>query len=288
MAVIFVGGSQRTGTSIAQQMLCQLPSANPYIYEANFLRQLVQCYADAKNNFGNSHESYFGDVSSLRGFSAGVVLAFLEQTKKRLGGCEHLVLKEPHLTMLWPALAELVADAKFVLMVRDPRDVIASMVQVGEKQQRLGQNYIFARRDIPQLCRHFLSFYAPALSCQDTDFRSRLGVARYEELATDPAQALRGLARFTGLPFDEVDVTTKPTEGMVSTHETRTNPQFSPWVTELNGQALSTSRIGRHVDVLTPDETEQIETLCGEFFSCFNYQPTVEPSHDQKAHRASA
>lgn len=272
MAVLFVGGSQRTGTSIAQQMLCQLPSANPYIYEANYLRQLVQCYADARDNFGSSHESYFTDVQSLRGFNSGVVLAFLEQTKQRLGGCEHLILKEPHLTMLWPALAELVPDAKFVLMIRDPRDVIASMVQVGEKQQRLGQNYIFAARNIPQMCRHFLSFYGPALNYQDAGFRSRLGVARYEELATDPAQALRGLTKFTGLPFEEIDVTEKPAEGLVSTHQTRTNPQFAPWVTELNGQAPSTSRIGRYREVLTPSEISQVEALCGEFFACFNYQ----------------
>ena len=85
MAYIFVGGSQRSGTSITQQMLCQLPTANPYLYEASFLRQLVSCYSDARNNFNNNHSSYFESVQNLRGFCTGVVQAFLEGVRGRGG-----------------------------------------------------------------------------------------------------------------------------------------------------------------------------------------------------------
>jgi len=133
MSLILVGGSQRSGTSATQQLLCQLPEANPYLYEASFLRMQVACYADAKATFSNNHASYFGDVQNLRNFQSGVVNAFLDNTAAVHGGCEHLVLKEPHLTMYWPQLYELVPDAWFLMMIRDPRDVIASMISVGER-----------------------------------------------------------------------------------------------------------------------------------------------------------
>ncbi|MEZ6062822.1 MAG: sulfotransferase [Planctomycetaceae bacterium] len=135
MAYIFIGGSQRTGTSIMQQLLCQLPSTNPYVYEASYLRQLLECYCQARDNFSGNHASYFGDLQGLRSFNQGVVHAFLSYAQSRLGNCEHLLLKEPHLTLFWPDLFELVPEAIFIIMIRDPRDAIASMVEVGRKQR---------------------------------------------------------------------------------------------------------------------------------------------------------
>jgi len=200
MTYIFVGGSQRTGTSIAQQMLCQHPEVNPYLYEASFLRQLVSCYTEARNNFNQNYACYFENIQNLRDFNAGVVRAFLENVSQRLGNVEHLILKEPHLTMFWPYLFELVPDARFLMMVRDPRDVVASMIQVGERQREIGQQYMFVKRDVAELARHFLSFYEPAFSSTDQRFLAQLGVVHYEELVNDPQQTMRDITAFTGVP----------------------------------------------------------------------------------------
>lgn len=277
MAYIFVGGSQRTGTSIAQQMLCQLPSANPYVYEASFLRLLVSCYTEPRNNFNNNHASYFEDVQSLRRFCSGVVHAFLENAQRRLNNCEHLILKEPHLTLYWPYLYELVPKAKFLMMVRDPRDAIASMVSVGERQKALGQKYLFADRDIPQMCNHFLSFYKPAFGVETEAFRNQLAVVHYEELVGDPGQTMRDIANFTGLPFDQIDTSAHPEHGHVTNDQITSDSVYSPWATEVSGKKLSKGRVGNYANVLTDAEIAEVEENCSDFFGWFGYQKVSEP-----------
>ncbi|APZ93679.1 sulfotransferase family protein [Fuerstiella marisgermanici] len=272
MTYIFVGGSQRSGTSIAQQMLCQLPAANPYLHEASFLRSLVQCYVDARTNYDRNEHCYFDSVQELRNFQSGVVHAFLEGLTQRLSKPLHLILKEPHLTILWPFLFELVPEAKFLLMVRDPRDVIASMITVGEKLKRLGQQYLFVDRDIPSLCAHFLSFYQPAFAVKSSEFRRQLGVVHYEELVTDPQQTLVDITKFTGVGFDQIDLDAPLRPGMVKTEEFKKSNFFSPWTTELSGLNPSKTRIGNHVNVLTPVETALVEYHCADFFEWFGYR----------------
>ena len=272
MTYIFVGGSQRTGTSIAQQMLCQLPEANPYLYEASFLRQLVSCYADARNDFNQNHVSYFENLQNLRDFNAGVVYAFLENVRHRLGSVQHLILKEPHLTMYWPFLFELVPEAKFLMMVRDPRDAVASMVQVGERQKKLGQEYLFVQRDVAELCRHFLSFYEPAFAVTDQRFRDHLGVVHYEELVADPKQTLRDVTAFTGVSFDQIDIAANLDTGHVAVADTSSSAMYSPWVTEVSGQKPSKGRIGNHANVLTTTEIAIVEHECADFFEWFGYR----------------
>ena len=179
MATIFVGGCQRTGTSAVQQLLCQLPEANPYLHEAAFVRMQVTCYAEARQSFDNGHDGYFGSRENLRQFQAGVVQAFLEHATRILGGCKHLILKEPHLTMLWPFLFELVPDAHFLLLMRDPRDVIASMIQVGERQKAVGQNYLFTSRDIRASVRTFRFVLRPGSGTRERPRRLSRAAGRH-------------------------------------------------------------------------------------------------------------
>ena len=272
MTFIFVGGSQRTGTSIAQQTLCQHPDVNPYVYEASFLRQLVACYVEARNNFSRNHESYFETIQNLRDFNSGVVHAFLEQIQMRLGNVKHLILKEPHLTMYWPFLFELVPQSKFLLMVRDPRDVIASMIRVGEKQKAQGDTYLFVERNIPQLCQHFNSFYQPSFSFPNEDFRQKLGIVQYEDLVLQPRSTLQQITQFTGVDFTSVDTEATPEDGHVKTEETSTDQSYSASVTEVSGKKLSNSRVGNYRQVLSLQEIMVIERECGDFFEHFGYQ----------------
>ncbi len=270
MAIILIGGSQRSGTSMMQRLLCQHPDANAYLYEATFLRMQVSCYASALSGFATSHQAYFGTIQGLRDFQAGVVTAFLEQTALR-HQCRHLVLKEPHLTMLWPHLFDLVPDVWFLLMMRDPRDVIASMIEVGRRQKELGQSSLFTRRDIRELCAHFVAFYRPAFEVEDARFRDRLAVVHYENVVRDPRQALDHVTGFTGISFDEVDPNARPDAGLVDPDVVSSSPVFRPWTTDVYGETVSDSRVGRYTTVLTADEARQVEEYCSDFFDWFGY-----------------
>lgn len=275
MSYIFIGGSQRTGTSLLQQLLCQLPGTNPYVYESSYLRMLVSCYTEAREGFSLNHASYFGDPEGLREFNSGVVNAFLQYSAARLGHCDHLVLKEPHLTLFWPELFELVPEAMFIGMMRDPRDAIASMVEVGQRQKKLGQQYEFTNRNVAKLCDSFLSFYGPAFGSECQEFRARLAIVHYEKLVTDPVSMLEEISEFTGLPFSSIDPFAAPDMGHVKSETVGNSAHYSPWATDVSGKKVSASRIGNYRNVLTPSEIAIVEEKCGAFFEWFGY--------DQKA-----
>ena len=182
------------------------------------------------------------------------------------------MLKEPHLTRVWPELYELVPDSIFLLMVRDPRDVIASMVEVGQKQAQIGQRYLFTQRNIPELCQRFLAFYAPALNITDSGFRDRLAIVLYENLARNPRQTLKEISGFTGIDFESIDVSDAPDTGHVTQEVLSRSAHYAPWATELSGRKVSESKIGNYQNVLTPSEIAEVEEHCAPFFEWFQYE----------------
>ncbi|MEZ6062823.1 MAG: sulfotransferase domain-containing protein [Planctomycetaceae bacterium] len=127
------------------------------------------------------------------------------------------------------------------------------------------------KRDIPMLCEHFLSFYAPSFNQTSEEFRRRLAVVHYEKLVSDPKQMLAEVAGFTGIPFDEIDPADPLDTGHVKLKDTSSIPMYSPWVTDVTGRNLSASRVGNFRKVLTPTEIATVEDRCGQFFEWFDY-----------------
>jgi hypothetical protein len=66
----------------------------------------------------------------------------------------------------------------FLIMVQDPRDTIASMIEVGERLLQQGYQDIFTTmfttHDMKQLCNHYKSFYTPSIHYQVPDFQNQL------------------------------------------------------------------------------------------------------------------
>ena len=276
MTYVFVGGSQRSGTSIMQQLLCQSPLANPYVYEASYVRLLVNVHRTSRDSWSKNFESYFGDRQGLYQFNSLIVRAFLEHARQHLNQCTHLVLKEPHLTMVWPDLFELVPDARFLLMIRDPRDIVASLIEVNQRHQASQQLPADGDgRDIADLCRQVIAFYAPALNCQDPGFKRQLGVVIYENLVTNPQQTLADISAFTGIDFTDVDTTATPKSGHVDTKQLQSEQTYAPWLTSLSGKPVSETRIGNHRRILQPAEIAEVEEHCAALMASFGYQSTT-------------
>jgi hypothetical protein len=274
MRTIFVGGSQRSGTTLLQTILCASGATNPMIGEAKYFRQLVQAYVFGKRQFASETRDYFKDPEELRAFHGGLVQAFLEHTRARFAGAQHLVLKEPHLTMLFPEIAELLPEARFVCVVRDPRDVIASMIEVGRKLAAEGiaddaMGRLFVRRDMAALSRHFLSFYVPALRSASPGFMERCLFLRYEDLVQKPEATLKQVADFTGLDLASIDAAADPGTGEVDFD--KVNAYRKAWVTKLYGRKADASRIGAFRKVLQPAEVAAVVQNCRGLMTRFNY-----------------
>lgn len=275
MSFIFVGGCQRTGTSLLHALLCSDPDANPVIAEAEYLRQMVQPYTYGKRNFDYSLIHYFGDEETFRTFHGAWIHAFLDQVLQRYMPARHLVLKEPHLTQHFPILGELLPEARFIVLVRDPRDTVSSMREVGRRLAAKGSGHLLTKAPLKQLISLFTSFYAACLDCKDEEFLRRLLLLRYEDLVSAPESVLDKLGEFTGLALREVDPavpwkrTVRPADAP--------HPRQRPWRTELSGSGVSPASIGRYRTRLKPGEIRAIDRALAGFYSRFGYSADATP-----------
>lgn len=276
MSYYFVGGSQRSGTTLLQTILCQDEAVNPLVPEAKYLRHLVAAYRFGKQTFGAETRAYFRDLQGYVLFNRNVVSLMLEQTRALYAGATHLCLREPHLTQYFPELYELLPDARFVCIVRDPRDVIASMVEVGARLARDGMAAdamarLFTSRRMSDLSAHYLSFYAPIVRYNVEGFRARCPFIRYEDLVERPAEYLGRLRELTGLALADYDPARAPDTGEV---DYRQSGQYQrAWNSALYTSKVEDSRIGRYREVLTAEEVAEVDRACAEFMRRFGYAP---------------
>lgn len=273
---LFVGGGARTGTTLAQMLLCQAESTNAMVPEAHSLRCFLSAYHLASGSAAHQIPQYFDDPEDFRAFHAGQLQQYLDRTRARFGGVETLVLKDPEMTRFFPDLVSLLPEAHFVVMVRDPRDVVASLLAVGRKLLDRQQGGILAEaartRNIRALCQHFLAFYTPVLACQDERFWAQALFVRYEDLVQDTEAILGNLSEFTGLNLVGLDPYADFNTGQVN----YTDRQESPYFSALYGKGVTDTRIGTYAEALTPAEVEGVARECQTFLELFRYSPIAQ------------
>lgn len=270
MRFIFTGGSQRSGTTLLQKFLCADSATTPKLAEASYLRMILEAYSHGKNDFDHDTKSYFTNLDDYKHFNAGIIYSFLNRTLAQFPQASSLVLKEPHLTQLFPQLFELVPEAKFVITMRDPRDIMASMIEVGKRMKKQGQQHFFQQRDIEHLSNYIKTFYAATLNNQDQTYRNRCLIIRYEDLVNNTTDIKQRLSAFTGLnmDFNETNILDKNATNISNKNQ----PRYQPWFTPNNEKEINNSSIGRYKTVLKADEIKQANLYCSDILNLFQYK----------------
>lgn len=271
MTTFFVGGAQRSGTTLLQGLLCSGETTNPLIRECFALEHLIGVYRRGRYNFEEIGAAYFTDVDAFKRFYARAIGDFLEQTRARYAPAEHLVLKETLLTRAFHDLFDLVPDAKFVVSVRDPRDVVASLIRVGEKLPEGNANRWFAERDMVRLAQYYRSFYKAVLAAPHPVFREHLLFVKYEDLVANPDRELDRLVEFTGLKIDLSDEL-GPWQRNQWDFDQLAQSEIGGWKSELWGKEVSAKNIGKFRETLTDAEIATLENECADVFHIFGYQ----------------
>jgi hypothetical protein len=152
-------------------------------------------------------------ISSIRNF----VLVGAQHTFPLLRPEHHLVIKEPGGGVGAPLLLEALPESRMILLVRDPRDIVASWLDaMGEggwqkrQNRRAGsERKVLAdkRQDatVRKLARRYLDNLQMSKQAYD-DHRGQKTLVLYEDLRFDTVGTMKGLYSDLGIAVDEAQL----------------------------------------------------------------------------------
>jgi protein-tyrosine sulfotransferase len=260
MQLVLIGGAQRSGTTLLQTMLAN-SLGSPNLPEAHILCDILASYKRAKEVGNKTRVAYPNDADLLAFFRS-----FAERHVADITGGNQLpalVLKDPNFIHTLEEASAVFPQCVRVVCMRDPRDIVASFVQIGQRETAAKPSK-YKARDIYAICRKVSSCYQLLLPAPP------FGVAlvRYEMLVSDMRGSLEALSRDTGLKLslDRIG------GGEWLDAKTRHKPT---WITELEGGPPSTASIGSFKRVLTFEEVAIVQQKCGPILEQFGY-PAVD------------
>ena len=128
---IFIGGAPRTGTTLLKGILCNDNETFPVIRECTYLRYLISAYSQGKFLWDYHTYDYFDSKEDFQNFHREIIDKYFNHVYSRFGQNKVMVQKHPGLAIHFPDLDELYPDeCLFILMIRDPRDAIASFLKI--------------------------------------------------------------------------------------------------------------------------------------------------------------
>lgn len=264
MQCVFIGGYLRTGTTLVQNLLCSSPATHPMIREAVYLADLLETWRHSLTLFDEHSRDYFEDRRELGAHCIHAIRAHLEHVHRRLGSPAHLVLKRPQMSPHMFLLHRARPRDRFIIMIRDPRDVVASAIEATRKGARE-----FGLATAESIATGISRYTLACLENPAASFQKRCLYLRYEDLVTHPGEALKLLQEFTGIPLSHVPTGAEIQGGQIdyaSSNQTN-RPLHSP----LYGQAPSRTRIGRHKGILNDEQVRVVEQICAPIIERFRY-----------------
>ena len=265
MQLILIGGAQRSGTTLLQTLLVNALQS-PNLPEAHILSDILAAYKRAKE-FGNKTGYFYATDGDLGSFFRSFAERHIADIVAKAKPSSVLVLKDPNFIQVLDEAEDMFPRSVRIVCMRDPRDIAASFVQIGQRQQsaapRPGK---YERRDINFVSRKILASYQPLLRGATPN----AVMVRYEAIASDPKGTLEVLASDTGISLALDQIEQPVWLDAQARHE-------ASWITELEGAKASPASIGSFKRVLTGEEVAMVQEICEPIMSQFGYAPVQTP-----------
>jgi len=192
---VIVTGAPRTGVHLLAAILDGHPSlaSGP---DLPVVATLVQQWHEIRHNLGSNHERHH-DVppeASRAAFRTAALKLFAPRLQ--LTGKRRFVLQTYSAAMLLDKFGAMLPEARFVLMVRDPRDIVRSLLKCDWRDTRTGEVLPYTR-DPVAAARFSFGFMNSALqSARRLRAAGRLMPLHYERLCAEPQGVMAELGMF--------------------------------------------------------------------------------------------
>ena len=172
-----------------------------------------------------------------------------------------------------PLLLEIFPEAKFIIMIRDPRGAVASSLGLKKNNPELVPSMYSFARHVRKHMAHTIHFMNTSI------YSDRIKVIQYESLSSDPGGILSSVCDFLDIDYDV---------NMLNTEKFRPITG-DKWVKYSNfdvpDKGIYTQSIDGWKTRLTDDVVEFVEYVCSPEMSYFGYKPTIF-NHSQLSTRA--
>lgn len=252
---VLIGGSPRSGTTLLNSLICSSKEVNEHMQECSYFAWNIQPLRLALSTFKKSQGHYFSSEEQLRSFHGELLRQILIATWKQEGCPRNLCLKNPNMVKDFALLSPLMPMAKFVVIVRDPLDIIASRY---EAEKRGNENFSLSDDFITGEVDNINEIHASVLNYFETCPPSNMLVIEYEKLAK--GLCLESLRQFLNLADIGED-------GAWSRAKENMHSKNSQWITSLYGKPIQDSSIGRYASILPEEIVRQITARTGADYS---------------------
>lgn len=209
--LIFIVGSPRSGTTYLRRLISSFPNIQSDYRESHLFRYVGPCM-DTWHSYTKG-----GIEGDPKSFTVGLAAyftyeEFIEITRKfvaelmkpmigELKEGEVFLEKSPVHALYLHTIHELLPDARLIHILRDPRDVVASLLAVS--RQKYG-SWASNRADkcAQSWCNHVNHVRRVAPSLPPEKFFE----LRYETLVDNPTDSLRSIAEFLGMDWSNESI----------------------------------------------------------------------------------
>jgi sulfotransferase family protein len=217
--VVWIFGSGRSGSTWLRKMMGEM--SGHWVWEEPMVGGLFGEFYDRAPQ-ENRRSAHFvmgepvrrGWIRSIRTF----VLDTAGYSNPGLRPGDYLIVKEPNGSVGAPLLMEALPESRMILLIRDPRDVVASMLDAaregGWHRERFGRGPVARRaladRKPDRFVRMKTRTYLRGVSAARRAFHAHTGkktLVRYEDLVADTLSTMKRIYSELGIPAREEELT---------------------------------------------------------------------------------
>jgi len=197
--LIFVGGAPRSGTTLVQNML----DCHSEIYggpEFLHIPDIVRLRTSLRASIARKWIDLFCTNEKVDDMTAAMIEDFLLPLADAQG-VRFLSEKSPMNVLVFPELIELFPQARYIFVVRDPRAVVSSLLEVGAKARAKNLTP-------PPFTRNVAAAIAYTRQCMGRGFKAlhaapkQVHLIVYENLVRDPKANTQAICEFLGIPWE--------------------------------------------------------------------------------------
>ena len=264
--ILYVIGSPRSGSTVIYNALCSDNKTNPPLPESHLVDKIASIYAYQFNRLKIEKDYIFDDERDIVNYLNKFMKFFFDKLVKKYN-TNTLILKSIVCSSNAHILHHIFPKISFILCVRDPRDIVNSMINIGKRQVEKGIEAQFTR-NIEKLCGRINDSYRILFEKKlSKKFFNSLNIIKYEDFVKNPSDTLNKISvnLLLKIKFEKKLTTWKRNKEVYSNYH-------YGYQSKLWNKPISEKNVGAYKKNLTQKEILKINDLCSDLLSRFDYK----------------